>query len=84
MVQLSFLVFIDQSCILLLHLSVVLLQSVHIIDHQTCLSSYSEHFDVLNVFRNVCSEVSLKSVLLLNCFSDLLKLLRDSAEPTRG
>ena len=62
MVELPLPVLIDQCCVFLLHLRIVLLTTLHIINHQACLSPNSEHLDVLNVLGDISCEMCLQSV----------------------
>ena len=67
MVQLALSVLIDQCCVFLLHLRIVLLQAFQVIDHERGLASDREHLNVLNVLRDVRGELGLDRILSLHC-----------------
>ena len=82
MIELPFLVLVDQGGVLLLDLGVILLHAVQVVDHQRGLSSYGEDLHILNVFTDVGCELRLNRILALHCDKYLLEFFLHATELT--
>ena len=58
----------DQRTIFLLHHGVVFAHVFHILNYQASLCLHNRDLQILNAFRNICCEMRLQLVALLDFF----------------